>query len=80
MLIAPTIFFGEAELGGFIYDIIPGNFVGTLAIGQLLPTLLAAILFGIATATLEEKTRPVITFFEQISEIFFKIRKRIHRE
>lgn len=64
---------GEAGLGGFIYDIIPENFVGAIASGALLPTLLSAILFGIATASLGEKTRPVITFFEQISEIFFKI-------
>lgn len=63
----------EAGLGGFIYDIIPENFVGAIASGALLPTLFSAILFGIATASLGEKTRPVITFFEQISEIFFKI-------
>ncbi|MEG0386212.1 C4-dicarboxylate transporter DctA [Solibacillus cecembensis] len=63
----------EAGLGGFIYDIIPENFVGAIASGALLPTLFSAILFGIATASLGEKTRPVITFFEQVSEIFFKI-------
>ena len=63
----------EAGLGGFISSIIPDNFVGALANGDLLPTLLCAILFGIAAATLGEKTRPVITFLEQVSEIFFKI-------
>ena len=62
----------EAGLSGFIYDIIPENFVGALAEGALLPTLFA-VLFGIAAASLGEKTRPVITFFEQVSEIFFKI-------
>lgn len=63
----------DAGLGGFIYSIIPDNFVGALANGDLLPTLLCAVLFGIAAATLGERTRPVITFFEQVSEIFFKI-------
>lgn len=63
----------EAGLSGFIYEIIPENFVGALAEGALLPTLFAAVLFGIAAASLGEKTRPVITFFEQVSEIFFKI-------
>lgn len=63
----------EAGLGGFISGIIPDNFVGALANGDLLPTLLCAILFGIAAATLGEKTRPVITFFEQVSDVFFKI-------
>ena len=63
----------DAGLGGFISGIIPDNFVGALANGDLLPTLLCAILFGIAAATLGEKTRPVVTFLEQVSEIFFKI-------
>ncbi|WP_431027294.1 C4-dicarboxylate transporter DctA [Lysinibacillus sp. LZ02] len=57
----------------FIYNIIPENVIGALADGQLLPTLFAAILFGVAAASLGEKSRPVITFFEQVSEIFFKI-------
>lgn len=63
----------DAGLGGFIYNIIPDNFVGALANGDLLPTLLCAVLFGIAAASLGKKTKPVITFLEQVSEIFFKI-------
>lgn len=57
----------------FIYNIIPDNVVGALANGELLPVLFSAVLFGIAAASLGEKSRPVITFFEQVSEIFFKI-------
>ncbi|KYG91142.1 dicarboxylate/amino acid:cation symporter [Metasolibacillus sp. FSL H7-0170] len=57
----------------FLYNIIPENVIGAIANGQLLPTLFAAILFGVAAAALGEKSRPVITFFEQVSEIFFKI-------
>ncbi|MER1986983.1 MAG: C4-dicarboxylate transporter DctA [Solibacillus sp.] len=63
----------ESGIMPFIYNIIPDNFVGALANGDLLPTLLAAVLFGIAAAALGDKSRPVITFFEQVSEIFFKI-------
>lgn len=59
--------------GAFIYNIIPDNVVGALANGDLLPVLFSAILFGIAAASLGEKSKPVITFFEQVSEIFFKI-------
>lgn len=66
-----------AEEGGgikeFIFSIIPENFFGAIADGALLPTLLAAVLFGVATATLGEKSRPVVTLMEQVSEIFFKI-------
>ena len=63
----------DAGLGGFIYNIIPDNFVGALANGDLLPTLLCAVLFGVAAASLGEKIKPVISFLEQVSEIFFKI-------
>lgn len=63
----------DAGLGGFIYNIIPDNFFGALANGDLLPTLLCAVLFGIAAAALGEKSKPVISFCEQVSEIFFKI-------
>ncbi|HWK24429.1 MAG TPA: dicarboxylate/amino acid:cation symporter [Ureibacillus sp.] len=63
----------EHGIGAFISSIIPDNFIGALANGELLPTLLAAVLFGLAAASLGEKSKPVITFFEQVSEIFFKI-------
>ena len=63
----------EGGIGAFIYNIIPENFVGALANGELLPVLLAAVLFGVASASLGEKSQPVIRFFEQVSEIFFKI-------
>lgn len=63
----------ESGLLNFIFTIIPENFFGAIADGQLLPTLLAAVLFGVATAALGEKSRPVVTLMEQVSEIFFKI-------
>ena len=63
----------EQGLMGFIYNIIPDNVVGALANGELLPVLFSAVLFGAAAAALGEKSRPVITFFEQVAEIFFKI-------
>lgn len=57
----------------FIFSIIPENFVGAISNGELLPTLLAAVLFGIATASLGEVSKPVINLMEKVSEIFFKI-------
>lgn len=63
----------EHGIGAFVSSIIPENFVGALANGELLPTLFAAVLFGMAAAALGEKSRPVIQIFEQVSEIFFKI-------
>lgn len=64
------------ESGGlqeFFFSIIPENFFGAIADGALLPTLLAAILFGIAAASLGEMSKPVINLMERVSEIFFKI-------
>lgn len=64
----------ESEgLKGFIMSIIPENFIGALAGGQLLPVLFCAILFGVATASLGETSKPVIKLLEKVSEIFFKI-------
>lgn len=57
----------------FILGIIPDNFVGALAKGDLLPILFFAVLFGIATASLGQKGKPVIAIFEQFTEVFFKI-------
>ncbi|XJZ26544.1 dicarboxylate/amino acid:cation symporter [Bacillota bacterium Lsc_1132] len=57
----------------FIVGIIPDNFVGALAKGDLLPILFFAVLFGIATASLGEKGKQVIAIFEQFTDVFFKI-------
>ncbi len=63
----------EQGLGAFISSIIPENVVGALATGQLLPVLFSAVLFGLAAASIGAPAKPVITFFEQVAEIFFKI-------
>ena len=63
----------DHSIKAFISDIIPDNFVGAIANGELLPVLLAAILFGAAAAALGEKSQPVIRMFENLSQIFFKI-------
>ncbi len=57
----------------FIIGIIPDNFVGSLAKGDLLPILFLAVLFGIATASLGDKGKPIIKIFEQFTDVFFKI-------
>lgn len=59
--------------GAFIMQIIPDNVVGALANGELLPVLFSAVLFGLAAAAIGEPAKPVIKFFEQVADIFFKI-------
>lgn len=63
----------EHGIGAFIMQIIPDNVVGALANGELLPVLFSAVLFGIAAAAIGEPAKPVIKFFEQVADIFFKI-------
>jgi len=63
----------EHGVGAFIMQIIPDNVVGALANGELLPVLFSAVLFGIAAAAIGEPAKPVITFFERVADIFFKI-------
>ncbi|WP_026575368.1 dicarboxylate/amino acid:cation symporter [Bacillus sp. UNC438CL73TsuS30] len=57
----------------FILGIIPDNFVAAMANGQLLPILFFSVLFGIALASFGEKGKRVVTLFEDLTEIFFKI-------
>lgn len=57
----------------FLMGIIPENIVAAMAKGELLPILFFAVLFGIATAAIGEKRKPVITFFESMTDIFFGI-------
>ncbi|WML45711.1 dicarboxylate/amino acid:cation symporter [Neobacillus sp. PS3-40] len=57
----------------FILGIIPDNVVGALAKGELLPVLFFAVLFGIATASLGSKGKPIISLFETFVEAFFKV-------
>jgi aerobic C4-dicarboxylate transport protein len=64
---------GSHGFWDFIQGLIPDNFVGALAAGQLLPILFLAVLFGIALSGLGEKGRTVLDFFEKLSDTFFRI-------
>jgi aerobic C4-dicarboxylate transport protein len=57
----------------FLISIIPDNIVAAMAKGELLPILFFAVLFGLATAALGEKAKPVIKLFEQLTDIFFGV-------
>jgi aerobic C4-dicarboxylate transport protein len=57
----------------FIMGIVPDNFFGALASGQLLPILFLAVLFGIALSGLGESGKPVLSLLEKLSEVFFRI-------
>jgi len=54
-----------------LIDIVPLNPVGSLAEGNLLQIIFFALIFGIAVTLLpEERSKPLITFFEAVNERF----------
>lgn len=57
----------------FISNIIPENAVAALAGGEMLPILFFAVLFGLSLASLGEKGQPIVTLFQQLTDIFFGI-------
>ncbi len=57
----------------FILSIIPESFIGAFAKGELLPVLFIAVLFGCALAAMGQKGKPVIDFFDKITEVMFGI-------
>ncbi|MBU7318679.1 dicarboxylate/amino acid:cation symporter [Paenibacillus oleatilyticus] len=63
----------------FLLSVIPDSVVGALAKGDMLPVLLFSVMFGLAMASLGEKSRPVTHFFEKLNDIFFKLVAMIMR-
>ncbi len=57
----------------FVMSVLPENFFGAIANGELLPVLVCAVFFGLAAASIGDPVKQVITLCEQASQIFFKI-------
>ncbi|WP_426449356.1 dicarboxylate/amino acid:cation symporter [Paenibacillus sp. S-38] len=57
----------------FVLTIIPDSFIGAFAKGELLPVLFIAVLFGCSLAAMGKGGRPVIDFFEKITQVLFGI-------
>jgi aerobic C4-dicarboxylate transport protein len=65
-----------AKSQGFVDTIlhmVPDNFVGAFAKGDLIPVLILAILFGAALSHMGEKGKPIEDLLERIAEVFFGI-------
>jgi Na+/H+-dicarboxylate symporter len=56
-----------------ISHIVPESIVGSMANNEILPIVVFAIFFGIATAAVGKSGEVVIHFFESISTIMFKV-------
>ncbi|GEN33276.1 MULTISPECIES: dicarboxylate/amino acid:cation symporter [Aneurinibacillus] len=57
----------------FVMTIIPDNFVGALANGELLPVLFLAVLFGLSLAGMGKSGKPILEFFDKLTHVFFGI-------
>jgi aerobic C4-dicarboxylate transport protein len=60
-------------LTGFLLDIIPDTFLSALTAGNILQTLLAAILFGVALTLVGEKAGRILPALDQVSVVMFKL-------
>lgn len=57
----------------FFVNIIPSNVIDAFARGDILQVLFFSVLFGFGLSTLGKKGKPLVDFFDQVSQVFFKI-------
>jgi aerobic C4-dicarboxylate transport protein len=60
-------------LTGFFLNIIPSSFLSPFASGDMLQIVVIACLFAVGLSYIGEKGKPVLTFFDAVSEVLFKI-------
>ena len=63
----------EEGLVGFLLNIIPSSFLSPFSSGDMLQIVVIACLFAVGVSYLGEKGKPLLTFFDGISEVLFKI-------
>ncbi|MFL6748790.1 MAG: cation:dicarboxylate symporter family transporter, partial [Sphingomicrobium sp.] len=61
------------SITGFVMDIIPDTFLSALTAGNILQTLLAAILFGIALALIGERGAKLLDLLNHASLVMFRL-------
>jgi aerobic C4-dicarboxylate transport protein len=57
----------------FLTHVVPSSVADAFARGDILQIVFFSILFGVALAALEERTRPLIGFLDQVLQVFFRI-------
>ncbi|KRK46179.1 glutamate aspartate cation symporter [Dellaglioa algida DSM 15638] len=60
-------------LSTILMNVVPTNIFKSLVEGDMLPIIFFSVLFGLGTATLGEKGKPIIDFFTAVSEVMFKV-------
>lgn len=67
------------SISGTFLDMVPGNLIGQIAEGKVIPVIVFAIFFGLGLTSIGEKGKTVRTFFEEFSQVMFKITRKIIR-
>lgn len=60
-------------LVGWLEELVPENFFGALAKGEILQILLIAVVVGLALASMQERGKPIVAGLERVTELFFTI-------
>ena len=63
----------EFDTKNFINHIIPESIVDVMAKNEILPIVIFALFFGVAAASIGNKGKVVIDFFDSVSHIMFKV-------
>ncbi|MBA3705250.1 MAG: cation:dicarboxylase symporter family transporter [Bacteroidetes bacterium] len=57
----------------FIDHVIPESIIGVMAKNEILPIVIFALFFGIATASIGKKGKVIVDFFDAVSHVMFKV-------
>ncbi|RTL01626.1 MAG: dicarboxylate/amino acid:cation symporter [Proteobacteria bacterium] len=60
-------------------DMIPGNLIGQISSGKVIPVIVFAVMFGLGLTALGENGKTVRTFFDEFSKVMFIITRKIIR-
>lgn len=64
---------GSVHLIDILLNVVPSSVVGAFAKGDVLQVVFIAVLFGIALTALGDDAHQVISLFEKLSRVFFRI-------
>lgn len=57
----------------FLIDLIPSNIVAAMAAQKVLPTLVFAVIFGVALASIGERATPVVRILDAVQTAMFRV-------
>jgi aerobic C4-dicarboxylate transport protein len=63
----------DSSIAGFLLDMIPDTLVSALTAGNILQTLLVAILFGVALTLVGKKVEKLLATLEDVGRVVFKL-------